>query len=141
MIAYFDTSAVIPLVIDEPATELCNRLWNQSTRALSVRLVYPESRAALARAQRMDRLNRSQLQAAVDELDSLMHELDVVELSPAIAQSAGELAEHLGLRGDDAVHLAAALAVADDDLVLVSGDIDLAAAASDAGIAVALTTS
>ena len=44
------------------------------------------------------------------------------------------------LRGYDSVHLAAALAVADDELVLVTGDTELATAAMSAGIAVAPST-
>jgi predicted nucleic acid-binding protein len=40
-------------------------------------------------------------------------------------------------RGYDAVHLAAALTVADDDLVVVTGDGELATAATDAGLALA----
>jgi uncharacterized protein len=140
VIAYFDTSAIVPLVIDEATTETCNRLWNESTRVVSVRLIYPEARAALARAGRMGRLTRSHLNAAVLELDSLIEDIDVIELSPDIARSAGELAQQHGLRGYDAVRLAAALAVADDDLVLVTGDVDLAAAAQAAGIAVSVVT-
>lgn len=139
MIAYFDTSAIVPLVIDEATTEMCNRLWTESTRVVCVRLLYPEARAALARAQRMGRLTRSQLGAAVAELDSLMEEMDIVELGADIARSAGELAQRYGLRGYDAVHLAAALAVNDDDVVLVTGDLELAAAAKAAGMAAALT--
>lgn len=140
MIAYFDTSAIVPLVVDEATTETCNRLWNESTRVVSVRLIYPEARAALARAGRMERLTRSQLNAAVLELDSLVEEVDVIELSRDIARSAGELAQLHALRGHDAVHLAAALAVADDDLVLVTGDVELATAAQAAGIAVSVVT-
>lgn len=139
MIAYFDTSAVIPLVVHEAPTELCNRLWTESSRVVSVRLLYPEARAALARAHRMERLSRPQLGRAVAELDSLMDQIDVIELEADLALSAGELAQSFELRGYDAVHLAAALAVNDDDLVLVTGDHDLAAAAQALGIAVADT--
>lgn len=46
MIAYFDTSAVVPLLVQEPATEQCSRLWDEATRVLTVRLTYPEARAA-----------------------------------------------------------------------------------------------
>jgi uncharacterized protein len=140
VIAYFDTSAIVPLLVDEATTETCNRLWNESTRVVSVRLIYPEARAALARAGRLGRLTRSQLNAAVLELDSLIEEVDVIELSPDIARSAGELAQQHGFRGYDAVHLAAALAVADDDLVLITGDLELATAAQAAGIADSVVT-
>ena len=63
MIAYFDTSTVIPLIIDEPSTPRCNQVWNEASRVLSVRLLYPEARAALARAHRMGRVDPSPSQS------------------------------------------------------------------------------
>ena len=76
MIAYFDTSAIIPLVIHETSTDVCNRVWSESTRVVSVRLLYPEARAALAKAHGMRRLTRTQLTAAVAELDTILAEID-----------------------------------------------------------------
>ena len=140
MIAYFDTSAIAPLIIEEAMSDSCRRLWNEATRVASVRLLYPETRAALARAERMGRLTAGQLTDAVDELDSLIDQLDIIELSTEIARAAGELAQRFGLRGYDAVHLAAGLAMNDADVVLVTGDHHLATAAQAAGIATALTT-
>lgn len=52
MIAYFDTSAFVPLVIDEPSSPTAQRLWDIADRVVSVRLLYPETRAALAMARR-----------------------------------------------------------------------------------------
>ena len=141
MIAYFDTSSVVPLIVEEPSTGLCNRAWNDSTRVVCARLLYPEARAALARAERMGRLGRSQLRDAVAELDSIITQVDHIELTAALARRAGELAEAHGLRGYDAVHLAAAEAVHDGDLVLVTGDAVLAAAARAVGLAVLATSS
>ncbi len=136
MISYFDTSSVVPLIVNEASTELCNRAWNESTRVVCARLLYPEARAALARAERMGRLDRSQLRDAVAELDSIVAQVDHIEVTAALAQEAGELAEAHGLRGYDAVHLAAAAAVHDGDLVLVTGDSSLAAAARAMGLGV-----
>ena len=139
MIAYFDTSSVVPLVVGEASTELCNRIWTESTRIVSVRLLYPEARAALARAQRMGRLTRPQLTAVVMELDSILAEIDLIELTADLAHAAGELTEEHGLRGYDAVHLAAARSVADEEFVFATGDADLAAAARAGGLAVTVT--
>lgn len=136
MIAYFDTSAVVPLIVAEASTDLCTRVWNESTRVVCVRLLYPEARAALARAERMGRLERTQLRDAVAELDSVITEVDHIEVSAGLARHAGELAESQGLRGYDAVHLAAAATVDDDDLVLITGDSDLAVAAHAIGLTV-----
>ncbi len=141
MIAYFDTSAVVPLIISGSSTERCLRLWNEASRIVSVRLLYPEARAAFARASRMDRITPKQLATAVTDLDSIIAEVDHVEITADLASAAGDLAQSHGLRGYDAVHLAAAHAVADDDLVLVTGGSDLAAAASALGLLVAATNS
>lgn len=140
MIAYFDTSAIVPLIIEEATSETCRRLWNEATRVASVRSLYPETRAALARAERMGRLTSRQLASAVNDLEAVITELDVIEVSSDIAHAGGELAQRFGLRGYDAVHLAAGLAMNDDEVVLVTGDHDLAAAARAAGMAMALTT-
>jgi predicted nucleic acid-binding protein len=140
VIASFDTSAIVPLIIEEATSDNCRRLWNEATRVASVRLLYPETRAALARAERMGRLTAGQLTNAVDELESLIEQLDIIEVSTEIVRAAGEFAQRFGLRGYDAVHLAAGLAMNDADVVLVTSDHDLATASQAAGIATALTT-
>jgi len=55
--------------------------------------------------------------------------LNVVEVTQSIAGLAGELAETRALRGFDALHLASALTIADDELVVATRDDDLARAA------------
>jgi uncharacterized protein len=140
VIAYFDTSAIIPLIIEEPASDTCSRIWNDAARIISVRLLYPEARAALAKAERMRRIASPQLIAAITELDSITMQIDYIEVSAELAHTAGELAQAHGLPGYDAVHLAAAAAAADNELVLVTGDADLGTAATSLGIAVAITT-
>ncbi len=137
MIVYFDTSAFIPLIIDEPNSDSCDRLWNEATRTVSVRLLYVEARAALARAQRLGRLTRGGLASAVALLNELSAQIDHIEITDRLVRSAGALAEEQQLRGYDAVHLAAAQAVADGDTVFASGDQQLTAAASHLGLMVA----
>jgi uncharacterized protein len=138
VIAYFDTSAIIPLIINEPSSDRCNRVWDESSRVVSVRLLYPEARAALAKAERMGRLSATQRVAAVVELETVITQVDHIEVTEALAHRAGGLAQAHGLRGYDAVHLAAASAVADSDVVLVTGGSDLAKAANSIGIAVSV---
>jgi predicted nucleic acid-binding protein len=134
VIAYFDTSALVPLVVEEPGTERARRVWEGADRVVSARLVYPEGRAALAQAHRLGRLTARHLRSAVHGLDELVMNLDIVELDEPLATRAGELAEAYGLRGYDAVHLAAAHRVHDAELVLVAGDRPLLAAATAAGL-------
>jgi hypothetical protein len=137
VIAYFDTSAVVPLLIADRGSQTAGRLWNSADRVVSVRLVYPEARAALAQAERLDRMSARDLRRAVSELDSRFEEMDLVEIDDALAHLAGEKAEDHELRGYDAVHLAAALRVHDSDVVLIAGDHALVAAANSEGLAVA----
>lgn len=137
MIVYFDTSAIIPLIIDEPGSPLCERFWNDATQAVSSRLLYVEARAALARAQRLGRLSLDDSAASVESLDEIASEIASVEVTEGLVRTAGRLAEEEGLRGYDAVHLAAALAVAGTDTVFISGDQELLAAAARLEFAVA----
>lgn len=60
---------------------------------------------------------------------------EVVELDQRLAERAVELAAARRLRSLDAVHLAAALTVADDELEFASWDERLSAAAAEEGLA------
>jgi predicted nucleic acid-binding protein len=137
VIAYFDTSAVVPLLIAESGSARAALLWDGADRVVSVRLIYPETRAALAQAERLGRLMPRQLRDAVTELDSLFEEIDLVEVDDALARRAGELAEVRQLRGYDAVHLAAADRVRDLNIVIIAGDGALLHAATAEGLATA----
>lgn len=137
MIAYFDTSAIVPLLIAEDGSERAASLWDRSDRVASVRLFYPETRAALAQAQRLGRLTTRNLRDAVDQLDALIAEMDVVEVDEALARRAGELSETYRLRGYDAVHLAAVERLRDPSVVLVAGDSALLEAGRASGLAIA----
>ena len=137
MIAYFDTSAVVPLLIAEPGSRQAVSLWDAADRVVSVRLVYPETRAALAQAERLGRIGVWDLRDAVTELDSLFEEIDLVEVDGPLARLAGELAESHRLRGNDAVHLAAADRIRDPNVVVIAGDRALLDAATSEGMAVA----
>lgn len=137
MIAYFDTSALVPLLIEEPGSEPAARLWNGADRVVSVRIVYPEARAALAQAHRTGRVTARKLRSAVDDLDGRCEQIHMLDVDVALARRAGDLAELHALRGYDAVHLAAAHRVNDAELVIVAGDRPLLAAAAAAGLATA----
>jgi predicted nucleic acid-binding protein len=137
VIAYIDTSAVVPLLIAEPGSARAATLWDGADRVVSVRLIYPETRAALAQAERLGRLTARQLRDAVTEFDSLFEEIDLIEVDDALARRASELAEVRQLRGYDAVHLAAADRVHDPNVVVIAGDRALLDAATAEGMTVA----
>ena len=140
MIAYFDTSALVPLFVEEPTSARCARLWDETDRVVAARIVYVEARAALAQAERLDRMSTRALRRAVEDLDRSVSQIDHVEITEQLVRDAGALAQDRGLRGYDAVHLAATAVIADDQTVLVTGDGALASAAGELGLAVALTT-
>lgn len=97
-------------------------------------LLYPEARAAVARAQRGRRLRPRRAARAVTKLEILICDVTLVEPDEGLARHAGELAALHGLQGCDAVHLASALHERHD--VLVTSDEALAAAARAEGLRV-----
>ena len=129
MIAYFDTSALIPLLIEEPTSITAAEVWDTADRVASARVVYTEARAALALAQRLDRIDGATKTRAVHDLETLYDQLDRVDVDDELVRRAGMLAEKHHLRGYDAIHLAAAERIADDDTVVVAGDAELCRAA------------
>lgn len=132
MIVYFDTSAFLKLVIEEPGTVTAVRAWTDADRVAACRLLYPEARAGLAQARRMGRLPARSVSASRRALEALWTDMEVVEITPLVAQAAGDAAERLGLRGYDAVHLASALHTSAD--ALVCADADLLQAANACGL-------
>jgi predicted nucleic acid-binding protein len=97
-------------------------------------LSYPEGCAALAAAKRQGRLGEKRHGDAMVAFEEMQEDLVTVGVDPLLAKSAGRLAEDFGLRGYDAVHLATALQLGDEEVVFVTWDQDLARAAGLAGL-------
>jgi predicted nucleic acid-binding protein len=139
-IVYFDSSALVKLVLDEPGSDVAAELWNACDAALSSRLAYPEVRAALAAAGRNHDLTESEVTAAADDWETFWASMRPIELSADVEKVAGELASVHRLRGADAVHLASALALAPADVTVAVWDKRLHAGAAAVGLAVAPAT-
>jgi predicted nucleic acid-binding protein len=137
LIAYFDTSAIVPLLVEEDGTIAARDIWLGADRVVSVRLALVEARAALAQANRNTRISAEQLRSLTHELEGLFVQLELVDVEDALVRQAADLAEVQALRAYDAVHLAAALQVLEPDLVLVAGDRALLSAAKSVGLMVA----
>ncbi|SNS43949.1 Predicted nucleic acid-binding protein, contains PIN domain [Geodermatophilus saharensis] len=140
MIAYFDTSALVPLIVAEPTSVRCRRVWDQAEAVLTVELTYVEAAAALARAQRLGRLTGTQHAEALQRWDALWDQVVSLSVDTQLVRSAAGLAATYGLRGYDAVHCAAAVGHADSTVVATAGDGDLLEAWRTAGLAVVDTT-
>jgi hypothetical protein len=136
-LVYFDSSALVKLVVEETGTELAAALWDGCDAALASRLAYPEVRAALAAAARNHDFDDDKLAAVEEAWEEYWAAIRPVELTAAVEQRAGHLAGEHALRGADAVHLASALAIGDPDLVVAVWDRRLHAGARAAGTRVA----
>lgn len=136
MILYIDTAALVPLLIEEPASHACGELWDGADAIVGTRLAYIEAAAALAQAQRMGRISARQSRGSRVILDELWPVVDVIELDQELMSGAAGLATVHGLRGYDATHCAAAVAVNDAELVAASGDGRLLQAWQAEGVAV-----
>lgn len=134
MIAYFDSSALVKLVVEEVGSDEAAAFWDGADLVVTSRVASPEVRAALASAHRARRLSDRQLRHAKDLWASFAGALRTVELTDDVAHHAGDLAEEHGLSGFDAVHLASALVLADDQTVVATWDIRLHAATASLGV-------
>ncbi len=128
---------MVKLILVEDGSELAAKLWGNTCPAASSVLAYPEGRAALAVAKRVERLGEDEHREALAAFEELYVELTTVGVDLELAARAGGYAEDLGLRGYDAVHLTTALELGDEEVVLVTWDRDLARAAERVGLSVA----
>jgi len=135
LIAYFDTSAIVPLVVGEPTSPLCTHVWTVADQVATSRLSYVEAAAALASAERMGRLMRESYDEARRRLGTLWQMVQIVEVDALLMEDAADAAKNQGLRGYDAVQFASAMRIASADSIAVAGDHDLLAAWRRSGLA------
>lgn len=135
MNTYFDTSMLLKLLIDDegyrPQSE---RLWLDSDYLVCVEIGYVEARAALAAARRHERLDEVAVRVAKEQLELLWSQMSIVVVNTVLVRAAGDVAERDGLRGYDAVHLAAA--ITGQATVVASADRQLVEAARRRGLSV-----
>jgi predicted nucleic acid-binding protein len=115
-------------------------LWDRADLLASSQLAYPEARAALAAATRAARIDEPTHVKAVAALEGLYAQLRIIAIDEPLARQAGDLASQHALRGYDAVHLASALNVEGDDVLLATWDNTLNSAARATGQLIANDT-
>jgi predicted nucleic acid-binding protein len=121
-LVYFDSSALVKLVVEEEGSDVASALWDGCDAALSSRLAHPEVCAALAAANRNRDIDDAGFAAAAREWAEFWAAVRPVELTREVELHAGDLARRRALRGADAVHLASALAIGAPDLVVAVWD-------------------
>jgi len=136
VIAYFDMSMLVKLLVDDEAYRAqAERIWLEADHVVCAEVGYVEARAALAATQRSRRLDDANMHTAKSQFEALWEQVIVVAVDTALMRAAGDIAELDGLRGYDAVHLAAAVAVR--ATVVASADRQLIRAARNRGFGVA----
>ncbi len=141
---YLDSSALVKRYVTERGTAWIDNLCDARTGHMiyTVRVSGAEIVAALFRRTRGSSLTlaAAQTEAAQFKID-LANDYQVVEVTESVVATAMRLAEQHGLRGYDAIQLAAALGVQAEraisglsPLVFVSADADLNAAAAAEGL-------
>jgi predicted nucleic acid-binding protein len=138
-ITYLDTSALLKLYIQEDHSEEVNLLVKTAEGAGTSILAYAEMAAALSRATRTRLIPEKAARTAWGNFLSDWPEFTRLKLSTALIERAAKLAWDFGLRGYDAIHLAAALTwqnALEEPVLLATFDRVLWSASERAGIAV-----
>jgi hypothetical protein len=90
-LVYFDSSALVKLVVDEDGSDIAATLWNACDVALSSRLAHPEVCAALAAAGRNHDLTEAEVSSARSDWDLFWASVRPVELSADVERAPGRL--------------------------------------------------
>jgi predicted nucleic acid-binding protein len=137
MIWYFDASALVKRYVAERGSDQVNRAIEEAEALGTVVVSRAEIVAALAKARRLGVLDEEQALAGRRLFSQDWPHLIRVQLTDALVDRAGALAWNHGLRGYDAVHLAAATTwrdSIDDAVTLATFDRRLWAAAEKEGL-------
>lgn len=136
---YLDTSSLLKLFIREHSSEGVRDIVARAARRSTSRISTPEARGGLARAARGLRLTPDELHIAETELRSLFEGMQVVDVTAALLEDAGDLAVGYYLRGLDAIHLASAVTLQNalgEPITFSAFDDRLNQAAADCGLTV-----
>ena len=108
MIVYLDASALVKRYVAEVGSREVNALIAGASAAGTAAISHAEVASALAKAVRMRLLSRKEAAAALQLFNSEWESLIRIQLTEVLLSRAATLAWEQGLRGYDAVHLAAA---------------------------------
>ena len=109
MILYLDAGAAVKRYVTEPGTAKVQQAIEESSMVGTGLISRAEIAAALAKAARMGVLLPDEAEAALDAFRAEWPDFIRIQITEALVARADSLAWQHGLRGYDAVHLAAAL--------------------------------
>ena len=111
---FWDTSAVIPLIIDEPTTEPLRAVWKQDSGMVVWWGMFVECASALARMGRDGVVPDREVDVARDLLGTLASSWTEVLPTDGVREHAGRILLRHPLRAADALQIGAAMVWADD---------------------------
>jgi predicted nucleic acid-binding protein len=131
MVAYVDTSALLKRYVAEADSSVAAQLLTDDPVLASSWITAVELRRNLARLVGSDDLDRVRRRAEAD-----LDRMALITFDGSVATLACEVAEQLGVRSLDAVHLASAKRLMIDDLAFITFDLRQAEAARRLGLRV-----
>jgi len=134
---FWDSSALVPLVIEERASAGCRDLLREDPAVAVWALTRTEMVSAIRRKERAGELSRGQVQDALGRVTLLEDGWTEVDSLAAVRNRAERLLAVHRLRAADALQLAAVLVLAEEHprgWVFVTADQRLAIAASAEGL-------
>jgi hypothetical protein len=141
-VKFWDASAILPLLVDEPTRERLLTVLEADPQILAWWGTPVEIASALARREREQLLTAVEVEAALGTARELADGWHEIVPSPAVRRTAERLLRVHALRAADSLQLAAALIAADHDpgtLEIVCLDARLATAARREGFKLLVT--
>jgi predicted nucleic acid-binding protein len=138
-VKFWDTSAIVPLLVEEPATAAIQQAYRDDPLVLVAWTTAAECASAIARAEHDDLIDEAAATAAFDRLDDLAGAWREVEPSHDVRAAARRLLRVHRLRAADAVQLGSAILASQHkpgSIALVTLDDRLAAVARREGFVV-----
>ncbi len=125
MTLYLDASALVKRYVKEAGSDAVAEVMAGTRQYRMCRIGYVETVRALA---------RSGEQGDVERFERDWLQIGAIDLDDSLTKRAAKLAVRHRLRTLDSLHLAAALAIADDDPMFVTWDAALHSAAREEGL-------
>jgi hypothetical protein len=141
MVKFWDTSALVPLVVEEAASAFCRRLLRSKAEIGTWALTRTEMVSAVWRRSREGDLRASDVPRALSRIDRLAAAWTEVTDLDLVRERAERLLAVHALRAADALQLAAALVLVDErtrgrDFISADGGLAEAAAAEGFNVVV-----
>lgn len=121
MIVYFDTTALLSLLVLERATGISRRLWNDADERVTCSGAYVDFAALLTMAAEQGKLTPHARNEVWRNFTEVWPSLAVIDMGPQLVRRAAEFAMPLGLDSAEAVHCAAVAKIKQPDLIAASG--------------------